>query len=282
MINNFFQRLSQSIQSAFSTPLQFLFTMGGIFLFILSIGAFLVTLKYSSKDSVSQKTITVSGHGEIKAKPDIATISFTVRKENKDGAKAQEEAGMQMKQIMTKLDALVKKEDMQTSYAISPQYDWVTKACNPNVDCISGGKQTLRGYEVVHNITLIARELDKVSKIISLLGQEKVENLSGPNFSIENPQEITAKAREIAIEKARKDAKKLAQNLGTKLGKIISYSDSNGGNPMPFMGANMQMKSLEMNDMAVSASSPISNQVVQLPIGNETVTSDVTIVFELK
>jgi uncharacterized protein YggE len=94
--------------------------------------------------------------------------------------------------------------------------------------------------------------------------------LNGPNFTIDNEDGLKVEARKIAIDDAKVKAQKLASDLGVRLGKITSFSES-GNNPAPIMYGKAMM--LE----APSAPAP-----AEIPKGENKITSDVTITYELR
>jgi hypothetical protein len=94
--------------------------------------------------------------------------------------------------------------------------------------------------------------------------------LNGPNFTIDNPDALQVQARQKAIEDAKAKAKVLAKELGVGLGKIESFSDSSGGYPLPY--------AMDAKVMSVGASAPTA----AIPKGENTISSDVTITYEIK
>ena len=99
-------------------------------------------------------------------------------------------------------------------------------------------------------------------------------NVSGPNLTLKDEDEAKNKARADAIEKAQEKAKVLSKELGVKLGKIQSFSESAGGGMYPMYDSAMMNK-------AVSSFSPIQPEV-NLPAGENKYSSNVTITYEIK
>jgi len=95
-------------------------------------------------------------------------------------------------------------------------------------------------------------------------------DLNGPNFAIDNEDSLKDSARKLAIDEAKLKAKNLAKDLGIRLGKITSFSE-NGNYPVPMYAKTMT------SDTAVGASAP-----AQLPVGENIISSDVTITYEIK
>ncbi len=232
----------------------------------------------SRYDNKPGNTIAFSGHGEVTAVPDIANVYFTISKD----AKTVKEAQTLVAQIEKKsLDFLkennVLDKDIKTSNAsFYPKYEYQydTKIIIPctEYDCPSRpGKSVITGYTASESITVKVRNTDDVGKIMQGLGTLGVSNLSGPNFAIDNEDGLKAEARKKAIDDAKEKAKVLAKDLGVHLGKITSFSES-GDYPMP-----MYAKKMSAEDSVSSGSAP-----AEIPKGENTISSDVTITYEIK
>ncbi len=211
-------------------------------------------------------TITVTGKGEVMAKPDIATISFGVIEEGMDVAKAQEASAIKMNKIIDtiKSSGVEDKDIKTTNYSIYPRYDYL------RVNYTYGGKQVLAGYDVSQTVQVKIRDLTKIGEILSAVG-DSVTNVSGPNFSIDEEDTIKAQAKEEAIKNAREEAKKLAKSLGVRLVRITSFSE--GGVYPVYYGME---KSMTAGIGGADAIAP------EIPVGENTITSNVTITYEIR
>jgi len=246
-----------------------------VFLAIVSLFFAIKTLKemkaygYIGKDVPVMKTIVVSGAGEFVAIPDVAQVSFDVIKESKTVAGAQEAATGAMNKALNMLkDQGIEDKDIKTlSYNISPKYDYVKTGADMTV--YSYGKQVLAGYTVSQSIQVKIKDVSKAGDVIARLGKEDISNLSGLNFTFEDEDTGKVEARNMAITKAKAEAKKIEQSLGIKLGKIISFSENNY--PMYAYGKGGDM---------VSMTSEV--RVPSVPTGETKVTSNVSIVYEIR
>ncbi len=238
-------------------------------------------------ENKQENTISFSGHGEVKAVPDIANVYFTISKDAKTVKEAQAlVAGIEKKSLNLLKADNVSDKDIQTADAsFYPKYEYNQAVCPPipmgagtagvTVNPSSPyycppSKQVIVGYTASESITVKVRNTDDVGKIMQGLGTLGVSDLSGPNFSIDNEDTVKAQARKKAIDDAKAKAEVLAKDLGIRLGKITSFSES-GNYPMP-----MYAKTLSM-DSASGASAPAS-----IPAGENTITSDVTITYEIR
>jgi uncharacterized protein YggE len=219
-------------------------------------------------DNKVVNTIVVSGKGEVVVKPDIATVSFTVTEENLDVGVAQDTVNKTVAQVVdyAKTQGIDGKDIKTTGYNIYPRYNYVNATAYP----YNQGTRVLAGYDVSQSIEVKIRDLTKAGKIVSGLGEFGVKDMSGLNFSVDKQDEITKQARDLAIADAKADAEKIAKGLGVKLVKITSFSES-GNYPYPVMYAKAS---------AVGMGGAVSDAV--LPTGENTITSNVSVTYEIK
>jgi uncharacterized protein YggE len=80
---------------------------------------------------------------------------------------------------------------------------------------------------VTNTLVLTVRELPSLSKIIDDATRAGGTNttVQGLSFGIDDPEELKAAARELAIEQAKKRAEDTARIAGVSLGKPISISE---------------------------------------------------------
>lgn len=230
---------------------------------------------YGSAGSSDTNTITISGYGEVQAVPDIANVYFTISKDAKTVKEAQDMVAKIENNVLSFLrDNNIAEKDIKTeNFSFNPKYEYqydskivpcTEYGCPPRP-----GKSVIVGYTSSESITVKVRNTDDAGKIMQGLGSLGVSQLNGPSFSIDDEDELKAEARREAISDARTKAKALAKDLGVRLGRVASFSE--GGNypsPMLYKSA---MDSVE------SASSS-----VQLPKGENTISSNVTITYEIR
>jgi len=223
-------------------------------------------------DSPIMNTITVTGEGRAAAVPDIARITYTVMENHANVATAQEQATEKNDAALAALEELdIAEEDIRTlSYNVSPQYTYNSRGCAPGFPC-PPQTPTITGYQVSQTVEVKVRETDKASEVLGALGGLGVQNIYGPEFTLDDPKDVQAEAREEAITEAREEAERLAKQLGVRLGKVVSYNDSNNS-PYPYgMGGGM-----EMDATVKSAAAPT------LPVGQNEYTANVSITYEIR
>ncbi len=215
-------------------------------------------------------TVTLSGHGEIQAVPDIANISFTISKDAKTAKEAQDSvAEVEVEALKVLRDNEILDKDIKTTDAsFYPKYEYQYVKCT-DYGC-PPGKNVVVGYTSSESISVKIRNTDNVSTIMDSLSEAGVSNLNGPNFSIDDEDGLKAEARKEAIDDAGAKARTLARDLGVKLGKVVSFSESDNY-PVPYY-----------SDMMMSAKAESAPVRAELPKGENTISSDVYITYEIR
>jgi len=251
-----------------------------VVLSILSIGILIHLAK--SQNSNYENTISVSGMSEIDAAPDVAEFSFTVSETAKTTDAAQKVISEKVSNILDGLDELsISEKDIKTqSYSIYPKYEYV-KIARPSSDVAVDGtvfypgndrKQVQTGFDVSQRVLVTVRNFDVVPQTLTLFADQGVQNLNGPNFEIENPELLKEEARAMAIDSAKEQARRLADDLGVHLGKMVSFNENNAGYPMPYYAK------AELSAVADEAGA----FQPELPAGENTISSNVTITYRIR
>ena len=213
-------------------------------------------------------TIDVSGSGYAFAIPNIATESFTIEAQAATVQEAQATIAKKANDVMAFLkSAGIEDKDIQTTnYSAYPNY---TSPCYTQI-CVTR-EPKLIGHTVSQTVTVKIRDTAEVGKIIDGLGSRGVTGLSGPNFIVDNADEVNAEARAKAIADAEEKAEVLARDLGVRLVRIVRFSENSGGGyPMPMYAE---------KDMAMGGA---ANQSSVLPAGENKYTSNVTITYQIR
>jgi len=234
---------------------------------------------YTSRGSGDANVITLSGHGEVQAVPDIASIYFTVETSSATQGTASEEVNKKTKNIIDFLKTSgVEEKDIKTeNYNSYPKYS-NPEVCpmyypiDGGVPPCRGGESKVVGYTVSQSVSVKVRKVDDASKIIDGINKIGVNNMSGPNFTIDDEDALKAEARREAIADARTKAEALAKDLGIKLGRVSNFSENTGGYYPMFSKVGYEMDGSARNQSAPA----------ELPKGENTISSDVTISYEIR
>lgn len=219
-------------------------------------------------------TITVSGYGESYSTPDIATFSFSVVSEKSTVAAAQDDATAKANATLAYLkSAGVAEKDIQTSgYSINPQYDYVQTVCSGGY--CPGGKQVLRGYEVRQTTTVKVRDTAKAGDLLAGVGDKGATEVSGLQFTFDDPQQGQLEARGKAIADAKDKVDELAKQLGVSIVRVVSFNESSGGYPTPYAYGRGGVANMAMDSKAEVAP--------QISVGQNQVSSSVSVTYEIR
>jgi uncharacterized protein YggE len=258
------------------------------------------SIPYTNGNNPNQNTITVSGTGDTYAVPDVATFTFTVSDTEKTVVAAQTKATTEANSALAVVRAAgVADKDIQTEYySINPQYEYQNAVCpqpavyNSSASSGSGSvssgamptiapapptsiycppnKEVLTGYQVSESISVKLRDLSKAGSLLVSLGSAGVSDLNGPSFTVDNPDAVQASARAKAIADAQSKAQELAKELGVRIVRVQSFNDNSGGYAYP------------MVTMASNASVGAAAPAPEVPAGQQKVTDNVSITYEIQ
>jgi uncharacterized protein YggE len=204
-------------------------------------------------------TITVSGQGEVKAVPDEAVLTAGVES---TGPTA-EAALAANRHAMNDVFATLKRQgipdrSIQTSnFSVSPQYD-SGKHAVPKVV----------GYQVTNSVTVTIDDLAKIGAAIDALVASGANSMGGINFIVHDPKPLLRQAREAAVKDATDRAETYAQAAGLSVGPVVELSEG---------AAQMTRPVVRM-----MAGFDATNAITPVAAGEQTVSAQVTVTFEIK
>ena len=207
--------------------------MRSIFAIALATLLFIPCSAHASEDRLAN--IVITSEVKVKTAPDIATITAGVVTSSPVAATALQENAQKMNAVFAALKkAGIAEKDMQSSgINIHPEYDYQQNQ-----------KPRVTGYQVINNVTVILRDIDNIGATIDALVAEGVNQLSGPSFSVDDPEPLLDKARAEAVRKARKRADIYAEAAGVSIKRILSIMEHNAlhVSPRPMMMRSMGME----------------------------------------
>jgi uncharacterized protein YggE len=169
--------------------------------------------------------VTANGTGKVYGEPDVAVITVGVKVQRDTVEQARSDAADAQNAVIDSLKANgVKDEDVQTvQFSVYPQYDYSKDNSSPEIV----------GYVVSNVVTAKVRDLDTTGKAIDDAtkagGNDAI--VQGVSFTVDDPTDLQAEARKMAVDQAKQQAQQLADAAGVKLGKLISMSESGGFQP---------------------------------------------------
>ena len=168
--------------------------------------------------------LDVSASGEVTRVPDLAIISAGVQTLQPTASGAIEQNATRMERVRAALKrAGIADRDIQTSSInLNPEYRYVEN--QPPV---------LTGYRASNNVNVKFRDLKRTGAILDALVAEGANQISGPNLTIDKPDEAYDEARIKAITAGQARAQIYARALGKRVVRILSVSESGGFVPPP-------------------------------------------------
>jgi uncharacterized protein YggE len=242
----------------------------------------LTGLRYIGSGVQATNTITISGHGEAFAVPDIATFSFSIVSDKPTVSAAQTDVTAKINAMTDYLkSAGVDEKDIQTSdYSVYPQYEYENGVCPMGAPVSSGGattvycppgKQVLKGYEVRQTTTVKVRDTAKAGDLLAGVGGKGATEVSGLNFTFDDPTAVQNDARNKAIADAKSKADALAKQLGVSIVRVVSFNENTSGYPIYTKSVAYGMGAA---DSAVAAP--------QISTGQNKVSDDVSVTYEIR
>ena len=240
---------------------------------VVSLGAYTYyTLKQANYMMRGPVTINVAGEGEAIAKPDIGTFSFSVNTEATDAATASSDNAEFMNAILEYLmeSGVVESDIETTGYNLAPTYSYTEVPCSGFGYC-PGGERVQDGFAVYQSVVVKVRDTENAGKLISGVGEKGATNISGLSFTVDDPSSLEADAKADAIKDAKAKAKILAESLGMRLGKIVSFYENEGHGYDSYSYSEARAMTMDSVEF-----------VPDISTGEETVRANVNIIFELK
>ena len=174
-------------------------------------------------------TITIDGMGEVRAAPDMATITSGVTTQ---GATAREALDANSKAMADLVAALkesgIEARDIQTSgFSVNPDYVYSDERDANGYT----RPPKINGYQVMNTVTVAVRELETLGTILDKSVTVGANTINGVTFSVADPSDLYNEARKSAFADAREKAELYAEVAGGRLEELKSISESQGFNP---------------------------------------------------
>ncbi len=211
--------------------------------------------------------LTVSAEGRSARKPDLALFTAGVTSTGKTAGEALAANSADMNRVIAALKrGGIADKDIQTSnLSLNPVY----APQRPRPDGTMEPEQPLIvGYQVSNTVNVRQRKLGEFGRVIDTLVSAGANQVGGPGFQIDNPDEALDEARVAAMKKARERADLYARAAGLKVLRILSISEAGGYAPQPQM----------MNTRAMAADAGGAPPVAA---GEVSLSASVTVQFEL-
>jgi uncharacterized protein len=229
---------------------------------LLAGGMLLAATPAFAEETKMPRIISLTGHGESRTPPDMATINIGVMTSAATAREAVSGNNDAMKAVLDTLaTAKIEAHDIQTSnFMVNPRYDY-----NNNNN---SQPPKVVGYDASNSVSVTVRKLADVGSVLDKVVSAGSNQINGITFDVSKPDEALDQARKLAVEDARHRAEVYAQAAGVKLGPIMSMSENAGYQPVP------QTYAKSMRAAADSA--------VPVQGGEQVISADVSMSWEIQ
>lgn len=160
--------------------------------------------------------MSVSSHAEVNVQPDQVKIQLNVIREG-------DELHL-LKQQVDDVTAIILEAASQqqvanediTSYQIqaAPRYDY------------PDGERVLRGYTVTRKVSLLLRDPASYDMLINEILEAGATHILNTEYIVSETEELYQQMLELALQRAREKAERMAQAANTRITGIINISES--------------------------------------------------------
>lgn len=170
------------------------------------------------------RTITVTGTGHARVRPDLADLRFGVTITAPTVESARSSSSATLAAVLAKLKALgIEDRDLQTSIvSVSPQYDYSREGAPPR----------LAGYQFSNLVAAVVRDIERVGEAIDASLTAGATNVDRIAFRVADQSAAEREAREGAVADARAKAETYAAAAGVEIAGVASLVES--GAPVPY------------------------------------------------
>lgn len=201
----------------------------------------------AAEETLNQPFVRVIGSGMVTAVPDEAVLTVGVQTRAATAEQAIKENGPKMQAIMEALKKHgIAAADMQTQgFHVQEEYDYSRE-----------GQPKPNGYRVTHQLKMTVKQVDQVGTYIDAAVKAGANQVYGVMFRLSKEKEaqVAQQALQQAFQQAGTKARKLAEEAGGKLGRVLAVDEQVGQPPIIFRDASFQMAENAVGDSV----SPIS------------------------
>ncbi len=175
------------------------------------------------------RTISLTGHGEVRMAPDMVTITVGVLSQGNTASEALTANTASMNAVFDALKSGgVETKDIQTlNFMVQPRYDYNNNTQPPK----------LVGYDVSNNVTITLRQIEALGGLLDKLVQAGSNQIQGITFQVSKPEAALDNARKLATQDASRKAKLYAEAMNVGLGPVQSISEGTRYEPpVPYRG----------------------------------------------
>ena len=195
-------------------------------------------------DPADRRTLSVTGHGDASAEPDMATIRIGVENQAETPTAALEQNSAEIERVIGEIEAAgIAPKDIQTAnFAVRPIY--------AHVEPEQTEEPRVVAFRVSNEVIARVREIDRLGEVLASVVEAGANQINHLAFGIEDESSLRADARRAAMEDARQVAELYAEAAGVGLGPILSIDERQQG-PVPVEHPMMALEAADRGSVPI-------------------------------
>ncbi|WFR58775.1 SIMPL domain-containing protein [Anaerocolumna sp. AGMB13025] len=178
--------------------------------------------RYNYDGTYDEKTMTLTGQGQVTAIPDIAVIRLGVETAGDNLMTIQSENAQISQAVIDSIKSLGISDIKTYRYSIDKRYDYVN------------GTQIDRGYVVQNIVEIRLTDMEQVGRVIDTAVSYGANTVDFISFEVSDLKLYYQQALNQAVLSAIQKAESLAMLLGVPLDPVPLHIEENSTPPIPF------------------------------------------------
>lgn len=166
----------------------------------------LASLSAVADTKIDFRHMVVQGVGKVSVKPDTAKLTVKVESATKTATSGKKNIDHAVSSLIENLtiDGLSRDDIFASNISIYPEFRWDD----------SKKKQVFVGHKASRSVTIVMRDLTKISKVLDIAINSGFSNVDNVIFYSENMQDYRKQAKKLAIASAKEEMELLSKELG--------------------------------------------------------------------
>jgi hypothetical protein len=235
---------------------------GSLLVILLILGVTLVAMQSTTSpvsaqaEQEQQRTIQVTGRGQVSAQPDRAVLRLGVQTEADGAQEALDENNERMSAVIsTTVDSGIDPANIQTqNFRLEPVYESQDGDTRPE----------LVGYRASNVVQITTSDLNGLGELLDAVVAAGGNTIEGIRFEVSDQADLEAAAREAAMLDAQQKAEQLTGLAGASLGPVKTIIETGGSRPLP-----------AVEETSLAAAVPVQ-------AGSQTIEASVQVTWEIQ
>jgi uncharacterized protein YggE len=172
----------------------------------------------------AQRTLRVTGEGEVSVRPDVAVVHAGVEADGRELAAVTAQVNAQMRKVLGALAqaGIADKDVLTTRHDVQVNRPWRDGVQGP-----------VSGYTVAQEVRITVRDPAKLGAVLDRVVAAGANALRALSFEKEDPVPERAAALAAAVRAARVKAEAVAKAAGVQLGEVLAVAETGAVQPFP-------------------------------------------------